>query len=232
MTQKILSVVMPVYNEKATITKIIKKVLEIDIVKELVIVDDHSTDGTGVLLKSLQLDERVKIFYHDKNMGKGAALRTGFRYVTGDVAVIQDADLEYDPSEFAGMLKPIIDGFADVVYGSRLTGGKPQRVHMFWHKVGNSFLSFLTNILYNSTLTDMETCYKMFRKEVIADIVIRSNDFSVEPEITAKILKNKKLKVYEVPIAYYGRSYSEGKKITWRHGFGAIWALLKYRFTD
>ena len=232
MTQKILSVVMPVYNEKATITKIIKKVLEVDIVKELIVVDDHSTDGTGDMLKSLPLDERVKIFYHGKNMGKGAALRTGFKYVTGDVAVIQDADLEYDPVEFIAMIKPIVDGVADVVYGSRLTGGKPQRVHMFWHKVGNTFLSLLTNILYNSTLSDMETCYKMFRKEAIDGINIRANDFSVEPEITAKILKNKKLRVYEVPISYYGRTYAEGKKISWKHGFGAIFTLFKYRFID
>jgi len=232
MEKQCLSVVMPVYNEKATITKIIKKVLEIDIVKELIIVDDHSTDGTGDVLKSLPLDERVKIFYHSKNMGKGAALRTGFKYVTGDVAVIQDADLEYDPVEFTAMIKPIVDGVADVVYGSRLTGGKPQRVHMFWHKAGNTLLSLLTNILFNSTLSDVETCYKMFRKSVLDGIYINSDDFSVEPEITAKILKNKNLRIYEMPIAYYGRTYAEGKKITWRHGLSAIWTLLKYRLID
>jgi glycosyltransferase involved in cell wall biosynthesis len=201
-------------------------------VKELVMVDDFSTDGTRELLKSAKFDDRVKICYHDKNMGKGAALRTGFGYVTKDVVVIQDADLEYDPNEFIQMIKPIAEGQADVVYGSRLSGGRPQRVYMFWHRVGNDFLSFVTNFLYNSTLTDMETCYKMFKRSVIEKIKIRSNDFSVEPELTAKILKNKSLRVYEVPIAYYGRTYAEGKKISWKHGFGALWTILKFRFTD
>jgi len=231
MSKKMLSVVMPVYNEKATVLSIIDKVLKVDIVKELVIVDDASRDGTKELLKNLK-DERVKVFYHEANQGKGAALRTGFQHISGEVAVIQDADLEYDPSEFAEMIKPIKDGVADVVYGSRLSGGKPQRVYLFWHRVGNGFLSFLTNFLYNSTLSDMETCYKMFRKAVIDNIKIKSNDFSVEPELTAKILKNKRLRVYEIPISYYGRNYAEGKKITWKHGFSAIWTLLKYRFVD
>lgn len=232
MDTPILSVVMPVYNEKDTVTKIINKVLGLDMVKELIVVDDCSSDGTRELLKSLKPDNRLKIFYHDKNQGKGAAIRTGFQHISGEVAVIQDADLEYDPGEFAEMIKPIKEGMADVVYGSRLSGGKPQRVYLFWHRVGNGFLSFLTNLLYNSTLTDMETCYKMLRKAVIDNIKIRSNDFSVEPELTAKILKNKRLRVYEIPISYYGRNYAEGKKITWRHGFGAIWTLLKYRFVD
>ncbi len=227
-----LSVVMPVYNEKNFVLKIIDKVLKLDIVKELVVVDDHSTDGTSELLKSAKFDGRVKLYYHDRNMGKGAALRTGFGKVTKDIVVIQDADLEYDPDEFSEMIKPIADGRADVVYGSRLSGGKPQRVYMFWHRVGNDFLSFFTNFLYNSTLTDMETCYKMFRKSVIDNIKIESNDFSVEPELTVKILKNKSLRVYEVPISYYGRTYAEGKKISWKHGFGALWTLVKYRFTD
>lgn len=229
---KILSVVMPVYNEKETVLKIIDKVLAVGMVKELIAVDDCSTDGTRELLKNTKLDPRVKIICHEKNAGKGAALRTGFKEVSGDVVVIQDADLEYDPAEFKDMIKPIADGVADVVYGSRLTGGKPQRVHLFWHKMGNSFLSFMTNFLYNSTLSDMETCYKMFTRKVLAGISVKSNDFSVEPELTAKILKNKSLRVYEVPISYYGRSYAEGKKITWRHGFGALWTLLKYRFID
>lgn len=232
MERQCLSVVMPVYNEKDTVLKIIDKVLKVDMVKELIVVDDCSTDGTRETLKNAGLEGRVTLFYQDKNMGKGAALRTGFKHVTGDVVVIQDADLEYDPAEFTAMIKPIIDEVADVVYGSRLTGGKPQRVHMFWHKAGNSFLSLLTNILYNSTISDMETCYKMFRKEVIRNITIRSNDFSVEPELTAKILKDKRLRIYEVPISYYGRTYAEGKKISWKHGFGAIAALVKYRFMD
>ncbi|MDD5173431.1 MAG: glycosyltransferase family 2 protein [Candidatus Omnitrophica bacterium] len=227
-----LSVVMPVYNEKETILKIIDKVLKLDIVKELIVVDDYSTDGTRELLKSAKLDARVRLLFHGRNMGKGAALRTGFKNITGDVAVIQDADLEYDPHEFIEMLKPITEGVADVVYGSRLSGGKPMRVHLFWYRAGNRFLTFLTNLFYNSTLSDMETCYKMFKKSVIDGISIRSNDFSVEPELTAKILKNKRLRVYEVPISYYGRSKAEGKKINWRHGVGALWTLLKYLFIN
>lgn len=232
MPMKTLSVVMPVYNEKGTVLKIISKVLGLDIVKELIVVDDGSTDGTVELLKGSKFDGRVKVFFHEKNTGKGAALRDGFRHASGDVIVVQDADLEYDPNEFKEMIRPIEEGVADVVYGSRLTGGKPQRVHLFLHRVGNGFLSLLTNILYNSTLSDMETCYKMFKKGVIDGISIKSDDFSIEPELTAKILKNKKLKVYEMPISYYGRNYDEGKKISWKHGFGAMWALLKYRFTD
>ena len=230
--KQILSVVMPVFNEKNSVLEIIQKVLALDMVKELIVIDDFSQDGTREVLKNINFDKRVRIFYHDHNLGKGAALRTGFKYITGDIVAVQDADLEYDPKEFIEMIKPIDDGVADVVYGSRLSGGKPQRVHLFWHKMGNSFLTFLTNLLYNSTLSDMETCYKMFRKKVIDGISIKSNDFSVEPEITAKILKNKDIRVYEVPISYYGRSYSEGKKITWVHGFGALIALLKYRFVD
>jgi glycosyltransferase involved in cell wall biosynthesis len=227
-----LSVVIPAYNEKDTVLKIIDKVLKLDIVKELIVVDDCSTDGTRELLRSVKFDVRVKLLFHDRNMGKGAAVRTGFTNVSGAVAVIQDADLEYDPNEFKDMIKPIEDGVADVVYGSRLSGGKPQRVHLFWHRVGNDFLTFLTNLLYNTTLSDMETCYKMFKKEVIAGMNIRSNDFSVEPELTAKVLKNKLLRIYEMPISYYGRNYAEGKKINWTHGFGALWTLLKYRFMD
>jgi len=227
-----LSVVMPIYNEKNTVLKIIDKVLKLDIVKELILVDDRSTDGTRELLQSTKFDGRVKLLLHDNNMGKGAALRTGLKNVSQDVAVIQDADLEYDPNEFNDMIRPIADGVADVVYGSRLSGGKPQRVHLFWHRMGNDFLTFLTNLLYNTTLSDMETCYKMFKKEVISKIDIKSNDFSVEPELTAKILKNKSLRIYEMPISYYGRNYAEGKKINWTHGFGALWTLLKYRFAD
>ena len=232
MSEKMLSIVMPAYNEKNTILKIIDKVLGLDIVKEIIVVDDGSTDGTREILKNSKFDDRVKIFYHEKNLGKGGAIRTGFSKVSGDIVSIQDADLEYDPNEFIEMIKPIRDGVADVVYGSRLSGGKPQRVHMFWHKVGNGFLTLMTNFLYNSTLSDMETCYKMFKRDVITGMKIRSNDFSVEPELTAKILKNKNLRIYELPISYYGRSYAEGKKISWKHGFGAIFTLLKYRFTD
>lgn len=228
-TAPILSVVIPVYNERETILRIIEKVLALDFVKEIIVVDDGSTDGTAGVLRDATLDGRVQVHFHDRNRGKGAALRTGFGYCTGEVITIQDADLEYDPQEFAELIRPIADGVADVVYGSRLSGGKPQRVHLFWHKVGNGFLTFLTDLLYNTTLSDMETCYKMFRREVIEPLRITSNGFSVEPELTAKICKNKRWRVYEIPISYYGRSYAEGKKISWRHGFSALWTLLKYR---
>lgn len=228
----ILSVVMPVYNEREYVLRIIEKVLSLDIVKELVIVDDGSNDGTRDVLKGAQFDPRVRVFYHETNQGKGAALRTGFARVTGEIVTVQDADLEYDPVEFLELIKPIEAGHADVVYGSRLIGGKPQRVHLFWHRVGNGFLTLVTNMLFNSTLSDMETCYKMFARKILDGVVIRSNDFSVEPELTAKILKNKSLRVYEMPISYYGRSYAEGKKISWKHGFGALYTLLKYRFVN
>jgi glycosyltransferase involved in cell wall biosynthesis len=230
--EQVLSVVMPVYNERETILPILGKVLKLAFVREVLVVDDGSTDGTRQLLKEIPPDERVKLFFHDRNQGKGAALRTGFAHAEGEIVAIQDADLEYDPNEFAEMIQPIFDGVADVVYGSRLSGGKPQRVHLFWHKVGNGFLTFMTDLLYNTTLSDMETCYKMFRKEVLDTIRIKSDDFSVEPELTAKICKNKRWRVYELPISYYGRSYAEGKKISWRHGFSALWTLLKYRLTD
>lgn len=230
--ENVLSVIIPVYNEKKTILSVIGKVLLLDFVREIIVVDDGSTDGTIELLKTTAFDSRVRCFFHDRNQGKGAALRTGFAHVQGEIATIQDADLEYDPTEFREMIKPIMDGVADVVYGTRLSGGKPQRVHLFWHKLGNGFLTFMTDLLYNTTLTDMETCYKMLRREVFETIVIKSNGFSVEPELTAKICKNKKWRVYEIPISYYGRSYAEGKKITWRHGFTALLTLLKYRFVD
>ena len=229
MNKEYLSVVMPVYNEKNTITEIIEKVLKLEMLKELIIVDDGSTDGTRDILKSMSLDGRVKKIFHEKNVGKGAALGTGFKEASGDIIVIQDADLEYDPSELGELTDPIRKGVADVVYGSRLSGGKPQRVYMFWHKLGNSVITLITNILFNSTLTDIETCYKAFKKEVIKDITIKSKGFSVEPEITAKVLK-KNCRIYEIPISYYGRSYSEGKKITWKDGFSAIFTLFYYRF--
>jgi len=227
-----LSIVMPVYNEAKSIMKAIDtiKSTKIDLEKEIIIVDDGSKDGTSGILRAIK-DDMVKIYYHEKNQGKGAALKTGFSNATGDIVIIQDADLEYDPGEYESLLNPIINHDADVVYGSRLSGGKPARMHMFWHKVGNSVLTFLTNILYNTTITDMETGYKVFKKKVIDGLNVKSKDFSVEPEITAKICK-KKYNVYEVPISYYGRTYSEGKKIRWHHGISAIWALIKYKFTD
>ncbi|MBI4335858.1 MAG: glycosyltransferase family 2 protein [Candidatus Omnitrophica bacterium] len=225
-----LSVVMPVYNEKETIGEMTGKVLAVDIVKELIIVDDGSVDGTRDILKSWKPDPRIKILFHDKNQGKGAALQTGFREARGDVIVIQDADLEYEPEEFREMIAPIQKGRADVVYGSRLTSAKPQRAYLFWHKVGNTLVTLFAGILYNTTLTDIETCYKMFRADLLKDLKIESNGFEVEPELTAKLLK-KKLRIYEVPISYYGRSYEEGKKIFWWHGFGALWTLVRYKFT-
>jgi len=230
MKKPYLSVVMPVFNEKDTIQEIIKKVSQVDIDKEIIIVDDASTDGARQILQGLKQDG-VKVFFHERNLGKGKALKTGFKEASADIIIIQAADLEYDPKEYLRLIEPIAQGHADVVYGSRLSGGMPQRVYMFWHKVGNNFLTFLTNILYNTTLSDMETGYKVFKKEVIANIDIKSRDFTVEAEITAKIFKQK-YRVYEMPISYYGRNYSEGKKIRWYHGISAIIALIRYKFTD
>ncbi|MFN6203924.1 MAG: glycosyltransferase family 2 protein [Acidobacteriota bacterium] len=230
----LLSILMPVYNEAATINEILQRVETVDlgdVRKELIIVDDFSTDGTRDLLRSLNEQGRYRVYFHSQNMGKGAALRTALTYASGDIVIIQDADLEYDPAEYAELLKPILDGRADVVYGSRLSGAKVARAFNFWHYVGNKLLTFITNLLYNSILSDMETCYKVFRADVIKNIQIKSNRFDFEPEVTAKILKRKH-KLYEMPISYYGRDFSEGKKITWRDGFAAIWALVKYRFVD
>lgn len=217
---------MPVYNEKNTINQIVERVQAVPVSKEIIIVDDGSKDGTRDILKELAKQENIKVFLHKKNKGKGAALSTGLQHISGDFVIFQDADLEYHPEEYTRLLEPIQKGEADVVYGSRFKGSG--RAFLFWHKVGNIFLNFVTNILYNSTLTDMETCYKMFRCDVIKGIAIESNRFNVEPEITAKILK-RGYKVFEVPITYSGRDFSEGKKITWRDGFSALWTLIKYR---
>ncbi|MFA5147119.1 MAG: glycosyltransferase family 2 protein [Candidatus Omnitrophota bacterium] len=231
MENECLSVIIPVYNERDTILKIIDRVLKLDMLKEVIVVDDGSTDGTRELLEKGKFPGKVKTAFHERNAGKGAALRTGFGCAGGDIIVTQDADMEYDPGELKELIAPIRNGFADVVYGSRLWGGKPQRAHMFWHLMGNRFLTLVTDILFNTTLTDMETGYKAFTRDVIKGMRLQSDDFSIEPEITAKILK-KKLRVYELPISYYGRSYAEGKKITWVHGFSALWTLIRYRFTD
>lgn len=225
-----ISVVIPVFNEENTIREIIKRVQDIDIDKEIIIIDDGSTDKTRQILQNLK-EDNIKILFHDKNLGKGKALKTGFNYVKGDIVIIQDADLEYDPKEYPRLIEPFIKGYADVVYGSRLSGGRPQRVYMFWHKVGNNLLTLLTNVLYNTTLSDMETGYKVFKRETLENINIKSRDFTFEAEITAKIFK-KKCRVYEIPISYYGRDHSEGKKIRWWHGISAIFALIKYRFLD
>jgi glycosyltransferase involved in cell wall biosynthesis len=224
-----LSVIMPVYNEERTIQEIVKRVLEVPLEKELVIVDDCSTDRTSELLKVYANKAEIKVLRHEKNQGKGAAIRTGIQAATGDIIVIQDADLEYDPAEYPILVKPIIEGRADVVYGSRFLG--LHRVFLYDHYLGNKFLTFLTNLLYNTMLTDMETCYKVFRAEVLKGITIKSHRFNFEPEITAKVFK-KKLRVYEMPISYYGRDYREGKKIGLRDVLPAIWAIFKFRFVD
>ena len=230
----LLSILMPVYNEAKTIHEIIDRVMAADIGevrKELIIVDDGSKDGTRDVLRDLSQNSPHRIYFHGQNMGKGAALRTALHYATGDIILVQDADLEYDPAEYAELIKPVIEGKADVVYGSRLTGGKVARAFNFWHYLGNKLLTFITNILYNAILSDMETCYKVFRADVIKSFQIKSNRFDFEPEITAKVLK-RRYKLYEMPISYYGRDFAEGKKITWRDGFAAVWALVKYRFVD
>ncbi|GAC1319452.1 MAG: glycosyltransferase family 2 protein [Chloroflexota bacterium] len=232
-----LSVIIPAYNEESTIAQVIEAVRSVDlhdggdqeIRKEIIVVDDGSYDGTRAILETFDGSPDVRVILHARNSGKGAALRTGFSAVTGDIVLIQDADAEYDPREFPRLLEPIVQGHADVVYGSRLSGGRPQRVYMFWHLVGNRFLSLLTNILFNSTLTDMETGYKVFRREIVDDFRLRENDFRIEPEMTAQVLRRPGVRVYELPISYYGRSYDEGKKITWRDGLKAVRTLVRCR---
>lgn len=225
----LLSVVMPVYNERATIDEIIRRVLAVPIRTELIVVDDGSKDGTRDILTQLATELPFKLIFQPANAGKGAALRRGFEEVTGDLVVIQDADLEYSPEEFPGLIELIVEGRADVVYGSRFLGR--HRVFMFSHYVGNVIVTFLTNVLYNTMLSDMETCYKVMRTEVLRSMTLESNGFGIEPELTAKIFK-RNYRVYEVPITYDGRNYDEGKKITWRDGVVALWVLLKYRFTE
>ena len=229
LTDPLLSVVMPCYNERDTIEEIIRRVLAVPIRTELIVVDDGSTDGTRDLLAGLAQTHGFKLIFQPQNGGKGAALRRGFQDVTGDLVVIQDADLEYSPEEFPQLIDLICTGRADVVYGSRFLGR--HRVFLFTHYVGNRFLTFVTNVLYNTILTDMETCYKVMRTEVLRSMTLESNGFGIEPELTAKIFK-RNYRVYEVPITYDGRGYEEGKKITWRDGFVALWVLLKYRFTE
>ena len=222
-----VSVIIPCFNEKETITKIIEKVEKAAVlIKEIIIVDDLSTDGTREILSKIN-NPIIKIFFHTKNQGKGASLRTGFSKVNGDICIIQDADLEYDPIEYPKLIKPIIDNKADVVFGSRFKGDGAHRVVYFWHRLGNGFLTFLSNLFSNINLSDMETCYKVFRKEVIQSIRIKENRFGIEPEITAKVAK-KHFRIYEVGISYYGRTYSEGKKITWKDGITAIYCIIKY----
>jgi glycosyltransferase involved in cell wall biosynthesis len=244
-----LSVVIPVYNEKETIFEILRRVLDTDIRKEILVVDDFSKDGTREILQRVATRQAngeaeapasdggdaiplkdIRFLFQEQNQGKGAALRRGFAVAAGDIVLVQDADLEYDPRDYGKLLEPILDGRADVVFGSRFLGG-PQRVHYFWHYVANKFLTLLSDMFTNLKLTDMETCYKVFRREVLKDIRIKSNRFGFEPEITAKVAKGN-WRVYEVPISYAGRTYEEGKKITWKDGVQALWCIIRYQLGD
>ena len=225
---RLLSIVMPVYNERTTIDEIVRRVLAVPLRVELIVVDDGSTDGTSEILDALQRELTFTLL-RQKNAGKGAALRRGFAAVTGDLVVVQDADLEYSPEEYPQLIELICDGKADVVYGSRFLGR--HRAFLFAHYVGNKFLTLATNVLYNTILTDIETCYKAMRTDVIRSMTLKSNGFGIEPELTAKIFK-RGYRVYEVPITYAGRNYDQGKKITWTAGFVALWVLLKYRFME
>ncbi len=227
--RRLVSVVMPAYDEAATIAVVLERVLALDLRVELIVVDDGSSDDTVAIVEGVG-DPRVTLLRHERNRGKGAAVRTGIHASTGDIVVIQDADLEYDPRDLPRLLSPLVEGVADVVYGTRLRGGEPQRAHLFWHYAGNRFLSLLTNILYNTTISDMEVGYKAFRGDLIRGIELVSDDFGFEPEVTAKILRRGDVRLYEVPISYYGRTYDEGKKITWRDGFKALATLVRFRF--
>jgi glycosyltransferase involved in cell wall biosynthesis len=226
-----LSFLIPAYNERATILDVLDKVEALGLDRQVIVIDDGSTDGTGDAVEEWQVGRSdVVLLRHDRNRGKGSAIRAGIRHVDGEITVFQDADSEYDPAEVPTLIAPIEQGVADVVYGSRLSGGRPQRAHLFWHLVGNRFLSLLTGMLFNTTLSDMETGYKAFRSDVLRSLELRQDDFSIEPEITAKVCL-KQLRVYQVPISYYGRTYEEGKKISWRDGFKAVWVLLRIRLS-
>lgn len=236
MPQK-LSILVPAFNEESTVRQILDKITTVDLpqdmAKEIIVIDDCSTDATFDLVSRYKQENGnadIQLIQHQKNSGKGSAIHTGIQNATGNFIVIQDADLEYDPKEYAILLGPILDGFADVVYGSRFVSGKPHRILFFWHSIGNKFLTFLSNMCTDLNLTDMETCYKMFRSEILKPLKLREKRFGFEPEVTAKISKIKGIRIYEVGISYYGRTFEEGKKIKWQDGFRAIYCILKYKF--
>jgi len=227
----IVSFLIPAFNEARTIAEVIDRVSQLPFEKQLIVIDDGSTDETPAILERLSEGRDDMVVIRQENRGKGAAIRAGIPRIEGEIVVIQDADMEYDPAEVPSLIDPIVQGHADVVYGSRLAGGRPQRAYLFWHLLGNRFLSLFTGILYNTTLSDMETGYKAFRSDVFRSLDLRENDFAIEPEITGRICKLH-LRIYELPISYYGRTYDEGKKITWRDGFKAVWVLIRVRFSD
>ncbi|HQR40807.1 MAG TPA: glycosyltransferase family 2 protein [Blastocatellia bacterium] len=227
----LLTIVVPVYNERATLPEVIDRVRRTGLDLELIIVDDGSTDGTRELLDALTQDDRTRVILQPKNAGKGAALATGFRYATGDIVIVQDADLEYDPAEYPALIAPIVEGKADVVYGSRFAGGGAHRVLYFWHSVGNRFLTLVSNMLTDLNLSDVECGYKVFRREIIQETPLKSKRFGFDPEITVKVARGG-YRIYEVPISYAGRTYAEGKKIGWRDGVAAFWTMLYFRFVD
>lgn len=237
MNMQKLSIIIPAYNEENTIRRVIESVRAVNLPggmgKELIVVNDCSRDNTRQVLEKYILenpDAGIRLLNHEANKGKGAALHTGIKHATGDYVIVQDADLEYDPREFNQLLQPILDGFADVVYGSRFMGGNPHRILFFWHSIGNKFLTFGSNMFTNLNLTDMETCYKMFKREIIQSLELKEKRFGFEPEVTAKIARIEGIRIYEVGISYYGRTYKEGKKIGWKDGFRALWCIVKYSF--
>jgi glycosyltransferase involved in cell wall biosynthesis len=229
MLDPLVSIVVPAYNEAATIEEVLRRLGAVPFRSEVVVVDDGSTDATADLVDAAG---GVHLIRHPRNAGKGAAVREGIAVTSGSIVVIQDADLEYDPKDLPRLIEPIVEGHADAVYGTRLRGGEPQRAHLFWHYAGNRFLSLLTNVLFNTTISDMEVGYKAFRGDLIRSVRLVSDDFRFEPEVTAKVLKTPGVRLYEVPISYYGRTFAEGKKITWRDGLKAVAALIRFRVTD